>query len=261
MNFKSKISTKCSLRETIKVITSALRDHPNGMQWFRESQFGHLFSVGEDIDTSLMPLWMLRCREVITGKRKEIWFMLNGVPIRYSLMEHALISGLNCAPYPNGWDTLGSDDFRDRHFSENKKITIKDVKHRLERMVIPTEAGSSNRRNRANSNRERERAVFIEDKLRMAVLYFLCSVLMSNEKDETNIDEKCLAIVDNLDACRAFPWGRRSFNYVLAHVEKLDLLKKSANVFVKEKGMQGWGCPGFILPLMVRPILKCKFYL
>ena len=34
MNFKCKITTKCSLRETVKVITNALHDHPNGMQWF-----------------------------------------------------------------------------------------------------------------------------------------------------------------------------------------------------------------------------------
>lgn len=74
---------------------------------------------------------------------------------------------------------------------------------------------------------------------------------MSNEKDGTSIDEICLAIVDDLDTCRDLTWRSCSFNYLLGHVDKLDLLKKSSNVFDKKEGQQGWGCPGFILPFMV----------
>lgn len=79
-----------------------------------ESQFGHLFFIPEHIDMSLMTLWMLRCREVVTRKNKEIWFIINGVAIHYSLMEHALISELNYTTYPKEWETIGSDNFDGR---------------------------------------------------------------------------------------------------------------------------------------------------
>ncbi|GMN19374.1 hypothetical protein TIFTF001_046945 [Ficus carica] len=58
-------------------------------------------------------------------------------------------------------------------------------------------------------------------------------------------------IVDDLDRCRTFPWGRRSFHYLLIHVQKLNIAEKSANAFEKKKTT--WACPGFILPLMLLP--------
>ncbi|EXB62664.1 hypothetical protein L484_023960 [Morus notabilis] len=124
-------------------------------------------------------------------------------------MEHALISGLNCAAYPDEWEKIGSDDFLNRNFSEKTKITIKDVKVKLESMVIPPEEDHNKRRRRGDLTKERDYSICIKDKLKMTVLYFLCSVLVSNEKDGTHIDEKCLAIVDDLDACRWFDEGIR----------------------------------------------------
>ncbi|GMN48068.1 hypothetical protein TIFTF001_017236 [Ficus carica] len=58
-------------------------------------------------------------------------------------------------------------------------------------------------------------------------------------------------IVDDLDRCRTFPWGRRSYHYLLIHVQNLNLAEKSANAFKKKKTT--WACPGFILPLMLLP--------
>ncbi|XP_013589244.1 uncharacterized protein At3g43530-like [Brassica napus] len=59
------------------------------------------------------------------------WFAVNGVPIRYSMREHALISGLDCGDYLPNYDNLGGYKFVDYYFHDRKKITISDVKQKM----------------------------------------------------------------------------------------------------------------------------------
>ncbi|GMN59809.1 hypothetical protein TIFTF001_028912 [Ficus carica] len=62
--------------------------------------------------------------------------------------------------------------------STSVSIPRNDVKKSLEGMVIPLEEIESNRRRRTNEirDREKERSILINDKLKLAVLYFLCAV-------------------------------------------------------------------------------------
>lgn len=46
-----------------------------------------------------------------TKNTRESWFVVNGVPIRYSLREYALMLGLYCHKYPDNYEALGSLDF------------------------------------------------------------------------------------------------------------------------------------------------------
>ncbi|GMN30892.1 hypothetical protein TIFTF001_041520 [Ficus carica] len=73
-------------------------------------------------------------------------------------------------------------------------------------------------------------------------------VTKATHVDDTQIADGLVQIVDDLDRCRTFPWGRRSYHYLLIHVQKLNIAEKSANAFEKKKTT--WACPGFILPLM-----------
>ncbi|GMN48433.1 hypothetical protein TIFTF001_017607 [Ficus carica] len=111
--------------------------------------------------------------------------------------------------------------------------------------------GGSRRRGGNTSEREKQRSTCKDDKLKMTVLYFSCSVLITHEKDDTQIADGPVQIVDDLDRCRTFPWRRRSYHYLIIHVQKLNLAKKSANAFEKKKTT--WACPGFILPLKLLP--------
>ena len=54
-------------------------------------------------------------------KKKEAWFVVNGVPIQYGIKEHALISGFNCRNYPIGYKKAGSEAFVRKHFKGLKK--------------------------------------------------------------------------------------------------------------------------------------------
>ncbi|GMN46028.1 hypothetical protein TIFTF001_015214 [Ficus carica] len=251
VNFKCKITIKHLLKDVVNTVTNALQDHPNGIEWFKKSQFGHLFDITDHIKITLIPLWMLLSRAVVTQKKFEMWFVLNGIPIRYSLMEHALISGLNCSAYPEDPCHTG-DEFRERIFRGMKKISQNDVKKYLEGMVIPPEENESNRRRRTNEIREREkeRSILINDKLKLDVLYFLCAVLHGPEKPHQKIDYNLFKMIEDLDWCANYPWGRKTYQYLITQVQKLDIGTKYKDA--REK-LTRWNCHAFILPLMLLP--------
>ncbi|KAG2270356.1 hypothetical protein Bca52824_064911 [Brassica carinata] len=84
-----------------------------------------------------MGIWMLVLRTTKTKNDKELWFIVNGVPIRYSLREMTLISGLHCHDYPNNYDRMGGSGFIEKHFESGKKIKYETVEKRLKAMKGP----------------------------------------------------------------------------------------------------------------------------
>ena len=129
------------MAETVDFLTEVLKDYPEGLQWFKDSQFGHLFDVPNHLETNLAAMWMMLCREVETKKEHESWFVVNGIPIRFSLVEYALISGLKCSDYPDGWKDFGSGAFREFYFPGMKNVGLVDIKDRLLRMKIDCQGG------------------------------------------------------------------------------------------------------------------------
>ena len=254
MNFKCKLSTKCRLKEFVEVFEEVFEKDSNGQAWFKESQFGHLLELPKYLEMTLTSMWMMLCCEVQTKKNNEFWFVVNGTPICFSLMEYALISGLRCSPYPEGWKTLGGNSFRERHFKDMKKVSIKDIKDKLLKMQDPPEE-RQNTKKRQNVD-ERERANLMRlDKLKMTVLFFISSVLMQPDKDKSHIGDQLLSIVDDLDACCDFPWGRSSYVYLMRHLERIDIRSKSSIVYDNNAEHAILTFPGFILPLTVSKII------
>ncbi|XP_020890743.1 uncharacterized protein LOC110230880 [Arabidopsis lyrata subsp. lyrata] len=128
----------------------------------------------------------------------ECWFIVNGIPIRYSVREHALITGLSCGPLPDNYDRKSSRcDFIKKHFGETSKIDFSTVEKKLEAM---TEEGEG------------------DDRLKIAVLYFLTSVIARKKKQTTKIDDFLVNIVDDLPLCRRFPWGSYTFKNCVAKI-------------------------------------------
>ncbi|RID45164.1 hypothetical protein BRARA_I01909, partial [Brassica rapa] len=170
----SKIQTKCFVTKTIKLI----KDKPES-EWFTShSQFRHFFHVPDEDNLKLQGMWMLLLRTICIPEDDVAWFAINGVPIRYSMREHALISGLDC------------------------------------------------------------------DRLKMTVLFFLGWVIRGKLKDDGHLDLFILRMMDDLDACRSFPWGRLTFE---------DAIKEIKHVMNHLKGEVKEACtfPGFIIPLEV----------
>ncbi|KAL0706254.1 hypothetical protein Bca4012_072680 [Brassica carinata] len=164
---------------------------------------------------------MLLLHTIRIEREDAAWFAVNGVPIRYSMREHAIISGLDCHEYPSGHLKLGGTKFVDYYFGNKKKITIEDVKQKLQSM-----------------------GTACNDRLKMAVLFFLGRVIRGTAKDSAALDPFILRIVDDLDVCRKFPWGRLTFEDAIKEIKHvMELLKGEVH--------HATGFNGFIIPLEV----------
>ncbi|CAB72487.1 putative protein [Arabidopsis thaliana] len=155
---------------------------------------------------------------------EEAWFVVNGVPIRYSIKEHALLSGFDCHSYPKEMNTMGNINFVKRIFKKESGIKVVDVLAKCSKM----KHGS--------------------DRLKLVLLYFLVKVVKAGAKNDGNIEEFLLRIVGDLNACETFPWGRYTFLECMAGIRKM---MKNMNGFVKPKAQPCFS--GFIVPLEILP--------
>lgn len=188
----------------------------------------------------MMGLWMLLLRTIVTHKSRQAWFAVNGVPIRYSIREHGLISGLYCHQYPENYQSGLNMMFAEKQFrkmfmkklknkkkkpeEEELKVTVQDVEKKLSQMKL----------DRTN------------DRLKVAILYFLATVIDGKSKYGGPIDPFLLQIVDDLELCNKFPWGRFTFDHCMKEIKHVkDRLRRGLPENPK------WTFPGFINPLEV----------
>ena len=78
---------------------------------------------------------------------------------------------------------------------------------------------------------------------------------MHPDKDKSHIGDQLLTIVDDLDACCDFPWGRISYVYLIRHLERIDIRSKSSIVYNNNAKHATLTFLGFILPLTVSKII------
>lgn len=224
---KIKLGTRCMIASAIKTLKNLKPKLSNAeMSWFTEHpQFRHIFHMKIETNHRVQGMWMLLLRTAGIEKLREVWFIVNGVPIRYGLREHGLISGLFCQNYPLGYKELGGTRFVDRHFKEGEPRRLEDVKKKLVNMGPH------------------------KDRLKMAVLFFLASVVCAQTKvghKANDVLEVFQRAVDDLEYCKSFPWGRFSYDYMLKEISHT---MKHFGGEVKEKTL--WPLPGFCVPLEV----------
>ncbi|KAL1193979.1 hypothetical protein V5N11_035112 [Cardamine amara subsp. amara] len=193
------------------------------MDWFKDdqNQFKHIIHMPKKRTRKCMGFWMLCLWTARLAKCHVWWFLVNGVPVRYSLWEHGLISGLNNREYPENHTDLGSLNFVKRLFNgRDSGIKLSEVEKQLTAMIA------------------------CEDRLKMVVLYFLASMMKTHSKSPEVIEHFLLRIVDNLEECKKFPWGRYTFE---------DSSHELEHMFERFKGevRKSWTFPGFIVPLEV----------
>ena len=216
-----KIGTRCQLVQTVEFIETLDAE----LKWFRNhDQFKHIFHMPKEPNHMIQGMWMLMVRTAKTELERECWFVVNGVPIGYSIREHALLTGLNCREYPKYYKTLGSLKFVEKLFKRTEDIKIKDVEEKLEEFKS-----------------EKSTA-----RLKLAILLFLAKVMKADSKGDSKIEEFLLRIVDNVRACETFPWGRFSFEQCMEGVQRV---MKNMKGVVKPKTHTAFY--GFITPLEV----------
>ncbi|KAG2306431.1 hypothetical protein Bca52824_026179 [Brassica carinata] len=177
-----------------------------------------------------MGLWMLLLRTVKVDKKRQVWFVVNGVPIRYSIREHGLLSRLYCHTYPENYESIGSLRFAKKFFQQPPKKKGEDPP---ELKVRPANVLKKLKKMKYDGSHER---------LRMTVLYFLATIIF-----ETPITRFLLRMVNDLRVCHSFPWGRFTFDDSLNEIKHM--VKHFKGKILVEKA--AWTFPGFINPLEI----------
>ncbi|KAJ4917694.1 putative protein-like [Raphanus sativus] len=78
-----------------------IKNFKEEVKWFTtHPQFCHFSHMPDEEYLKLQVMCMLLMHTICTEEKDVAWFAVNGVPIRYSMREHAIISGLHCHEYP-----------------------------------------------------------------------------------------------------------------------------------------------------------------
>ena len=95
----------------INSILSALDEEE--IQFIRQSSFGKLVDIGDKPGFSGRFARFLLSRQLKVEKKYEDWFRFVGKPIRFSLWEFAIVTGLPCGEFP-----------KKQKLKKKKKITV-----------------------------------------------------------------------------------------------------------------------------------------
>ncbi|KAF8117460.1 hypothetical protein N665_0010s0037 [Sinapis alba] len=191
----------------------SLKPEPSNAEkrWFEEHpELCHLFHMKLDANANG------NVNKKGSNHKERVWFIVNGVLIRYGLREHTLISCLNCCNYPLGYKEFGDRKFVKRHFKEGELIRLKDVKAKL--LAIRPH----------------------RDRLKMMVLFFLGSVICAQTKVELWM------ILNSARPFHGGGGGRYSFDFM---VKEISHTMDHFGGLVKEKTL--WPLLGFYLPLEI----------
>ncbi|VFQ95744.1 unnamed protein product [Cuscuta campestris] len=239
-----KLTLKSSLGEFQNLMGEGLGDHPEVLDLFRENTpFSHFLDV-ECIPPPLF-LWQLIAREAKIKRKGEMWFVVKGVPVRYSLREFSLISGLNCSHLNVGFEnskelTSAKNDFIRAHFPSPKKgkksaaVTYKMVVQRF------LDIGKGLDREKKKQGQEM-------DAVKMATLLFVVVVLLGPaDCDKSAILDKILGMIAQWTAVLGFSWGTWAFMESLGSLRK-DLATKAKSIGRGASSTMYY--TGFVLPI------------
>ncbi|XP_010536299.2 PREDICTED: uncharacterized protein At3g43530-like [Tarenaya hassleriana] len=217
-----KLSSKCFHIEAVELLEHHMTEEEK--KYFTEqSQFRHIFHMKKKQSLKISLMVALINQSVKTKKDDELWFVMNEVPIRYSLWEHAILCGLNCSPLPENWEEIGGFEFYRKFFGQEsfEKVMKAEVMKKFGELAVDDR----------------------DDRLKMAYLLLLSYVIGHQHSEYVN--PFLLKIVNNVDACEKFPWGTFTFNNV--HEFVVNYLNKH------RKPANQWNLPGFIIPLTMLP--------
>lgn len=144
-------------------------------------------------------------------KKHEAWFRFSGKPIRFSIREFAIVTGLPCGEIP-------------------EKQKAKKKKNSKEKLYWPELFGNVEdmRVSRAVKMLRRKTVTDKDTRLKLAFLAIVSSVLLS-----TNLKMKMLKehvqLLGDIEEFLAFPWGCLAFDMLMSSIKKRDEVSLSQN--------------------------------
>lgn len=159
------------------------------------------------------------CRQIKSSNPDELWFVFGGHPIRFSLREFEVITGLPCGPYPVKSE-ISAATSHDKSgcpywytlVGPSKKITISHIVKML----------------------QNDREMPIWRKVRLVLIVIVEGILTCGTQP-IRPSSHVVEMVRNLDFFLAYPWGRHSFEMTIRMVKVGHKVKQLSKLVTKLK--------------------------
>ncbi|KAF2533344.1 hypothetical protein F2Q70_00030329 [Brassica cretica] len=167
------------------------------LRFVRESSFGKLVEIAEKPAFSGRLGRLLFFRLLKIRKKHEAWFLFAGKPIRFSIREFTLVTGLNCRRYPphrkkRSKKILSEKPYWGELFGAMTEVTVSSVVTMLKKKTVI------------------DRGM----RIKYALLSLLSAVILPTSHNPRILHAAAERIKD-LDQFLSYPWGRESFDMLM----------------------------------------------
>ncbi|GMN19132.1 hypothetical protein TIFTF001_048582, partial [Ficus carica] len=163
----------------------------------------------------------LLLRKTVCQKDHEVWFLIEGKPLRFFLNEFVLISGLYMSGGPSEDEIKAQEEhneLKNKYWPTKKSVLLVDVAKKLKELSVTND--------RTN------------DKLKLAFLYMVAGFLTSSDSKKV-VNPSWLQYANDLNFFTQYPWRNVCYNQILDYI-KTDLVAK----FNKSSSAYNfYGCP------------------
>ncbi|XP_060959251.1 uncharacterized protein LOC133029042 [Cannabis sativa] len=213
-------NTAAKSKVTIKSPLSVIGQIKNWLTKSDQDVFKHYSQLGRllDLDTKgLFPGTLVNqivLRRVDCQKRHELWFLINGKPVRFSLQEFAIVSGLytDGGPTPEEMELVSSKNkLKEKYFKNMMSIKVTDVANALDSI------------SRESKTRDRVKLCFI----------YLLSAFLIMPSPSSAIDLEWLQLVDNLPIFDNYCWGKLAYEKIIEQITKKDMKNNPSEKDIK----------------------------
>ncbi|XP_048628426.1 uncharacterized protein LOC106377628 [Brassica napus] len=206
-----KINNSCRM-ELIRDLKKAMCAEYDDVK--RDPVVTHIMAIAEnDLKFSGKLVDSFICRQLITSKLHEKWFVFARMPLRFSLQEYHAVTGLKITRETNSdvvkWKNDGG--FWSNLLHTGGKITLQSI-----RKVHLQEVHTWTRL----------------DRMRLIYLCVIVGVVMGRD-EKVSIPHMYIKLVMDFDKVRKFHWGLHSYDFLLSSIEKAGkkLGKKESYIF------------------------------
>ncbi|CAN7018343.1 unnamed protein product [Brassica oleracea var. botrytis] len=202
---------------------------PDEVEHIRVSLFGKLVEIADKPSFSGRFGRYIISRHLKVAKKHEAWFLFAEKPIRFSIREFALVTGLNCSKFPRRSKKKSKNFMTEKPywgelFGSLKEVPVSSVLRMLEKKTV----------------------VDKDIRLKYAYLTLLASVILPTTHTP-RISKECAEKIKDLDAFLAYPWGRVSFDMLMTSIKERKEVSLSQNTIALK---------GFVLALQL-VIVEC----
>lgn len=176
--------------DLITKIIDALKEEE--LAFFRESPLGKLLEISTKSSWSRSSGLFLLSRQLEVNKENKIWVLFGVTPLRFSLREFKIVTGLACGKYPN--------------IAKKKRRGTADIKTSYYGTLFGLEEDVTVER--VISNLKKKSIGDVQMRLRYTCLALVDGILMSTTHyPKIRVIKDPVEMVENLDVFLAYPWG------------------------------------------------------